>query len=77
MINMSYCRFENTVSALNEILEAIEDGEYLLNSKGELCTSDGYLVSRQEQRAFQDMAALCSYMTGAIERFEEEEACYD
>lgn len=37
MVNMSYCRFYNTRLALNECLEAIQNGENLSDAEMDAC----------------------------------------
>ncbi len=54
-INMSYCRFQNTSSAMKECLNALEDGEGL---------------SREEQRAFQQLHRMAQRL---VDDYEEDE----
>ena len=70
MTNMSYCRFENTASDLQDcfyaIEEAIENGknlEQFLNT----------LSSSFEQSAFHNLIRLCDKIQGAVEELENNE----
>ena len=60
MINMSYCRFNNTNLALNECLDAIQDGEKLSDSEMDCC-----------KRMFKNFIKFC-YDNGIIEDEIEE-----
>lgn len=48
MANMSYCRFRNTSSDLDDCLEALNNGESLSEEEYRACTS-----------MFQDFIAFC------------------
>ena len=65
MANMSYCRFHNTKLALQDCIEVLlgEHENYLNKSK----------LSREEQRAYENMKELCQNFLDATEEFEERE----
>ena len=48
MINMSYCRFENTYRALQECFEALDEGNTLSESEAKYC-----------KRLFRDTLDFC------------------
>jgi hypothetical protein len=58
MPNMSYCRFENTVSDMQDCINAIEDGD----------TSD---LSRSEIRALEEFLDLAREITNLEYEIEE------
>ena len=58
MPNMSYCRFENTVSDMQDCINAIEDGD----------TSD---LSRSEIRALEEFLDLAREITNLEYDIEE------
>ena len=58
MPNMSYCRFENTVSDMRDCISAIEDGD----------TSD---LSRSEIRALEEFLDLAREITNLEYDIEE------
>jgi hypothetical protein len=58
MPNMSYCRFENTVSDMRDCISAIEDGD----------TSD---LSRSEIRALEEFLDLAREITNLEYNIEE------
>lgn len=60
MANMSYCRFRNTSSDLDDCLEALNNGESLSEEEYRACTS-----------MFQDFIAFC-YEEGIIEDADGE-----
>lgn len=70
MANMSYCRFENTASDLNDCLgaieEAIEDGMSLKAFHASLSSDD-------ERHAFRRLISLCDKIQGAVEELENNE----
>lgn len=60
MVNMNYCRFNNTKIALNECLEAIQCGEKLSDDEMKCC--------KQMFRSFIDFC----YESGIIEDEDDE-----
>jgi hypothetical protein len=65
MSNMSYCRFHNTASALQDCVEVLlGESEHYPNKKS---------LSREEQRAYENMKELCESFLSATEEFEERE----
>lgn len=61
MANMSYCRMENTARALQDCVDAINDGEY---TPGEMSSS--------ELRGLEDIVELAEYITNQLEYTIEE-----
>lgn len=60
--NMSYCMCENTLAALNQVLEAMrEEGPAFLKEMG-----------REERRAFQELFNACEDFLTASEELEDE-----
>ena len=53
MSNMSYCRFENTASDLQDCLDAVEE---LINYNGK--NSYGVVLNESEKEAFDEMIEL-------------------
>ncbi len=53
MSNMSYCRFENTASDLQDCLDAVEE---LINYNGK--NSYGEVLNESEKEAFDEMIEL-------------------
>jgi len=60
--NMSYCMCENTMSAMHQVLNAMEDRgvEFLQN------------LSRSERRAFQELFIACEAFVDLSEQLTEE-----
>ena len=61
MANMSYCRFENTLLALQDCYGALEDGE-----TGDMCP--------EEARAMKQLIKLCGDLH---EEFKDEDVITD
>lgn len=61
---MSYCMFENTVSAMRQILDAMVEAE----SKADLD------LNKYEQRAYRDLKDMCEEIVHEIERLEDVES---
>ena len=59
--NMSYCMFENTVSAMRQILEALSEAD----------TKADLNFNQYEQRAYRDLKDICEEIVHEIERLEE------
>ena len=76
MANMSYCRFENTASDLDDCLGAIEEAIENGMSLKEFHKS---LSSDYERHAFRKLVSLCDKIQGAVEELEcnEEESVVD
>ena len=60
--NMSYCMFENTVSAMRQILETLTEAE----RKADLN------LNKYEQSAYRDLKDMCEEIIHEVERLEEE-----
>jgi hypothetical protein len=59
--NMSYCMFENTVSAMRQILEALVKAD----TKADLD------LNQYEQQAYRNLKDMCEEIVYEIERLEE------
>jgi len=71
MINMSYCRFENTNRAMQEIMSAIAEGEHSTNDEGQLVDQDGEVASRREQQAFEEMICTAEALIDVLCELQE------
>ncbi|WP_347851757.1 hypothetical protein [Planktomarina sp.] len=74
MSNMSYCRFENTASDLQDCLDAVEE---LINYNGK--NSYGEVLNESEKEAFDEMIELtgqfnnlATRVAGLVEREYEK-----
>lgn len=65
--NMSYCMFQNTVSAMNQILQVIDDAKL---EDGVVDFFDG--LSRQEQRNLQHLYDQCQQFMAEVENMSEQ-----
>jgi len=59
--NMSYCMFENTTNAMRQILEALNDADYV----------EDLNLNQYEKPAYNKLGRLCEEIIHAIERLEE------
>ena len=59
--NMSYCMFENTTMAMRQILEALNDADYV----------EDLDLNQYEKPAYSKLGRLCEEIIHAIERLEE------
>ena len=59
--NMSYCMFENTVSAMRQILEALNEADTKADLK----------LNQYEQQAYRNLKNMCEKIVYEIERLEE------
>jgi len=59
--NMSYCMCENTLSALQQVLEAMQEGPEFLED-----------MSREERFAFDDLFRACEEFVQNAEELVEE-----
>ena len=70
MGNLSYCRFENTASALQDCLDAVET---MLDHKGK--NEYGEALYGSEKAAFEEMIELCdnfsNYANTVLEQYGE------
>jgi len=70
MGNLSYCRFENTASALQDCLDAVET---MLDHKGK--NEYGEALYGPEKAAFEEMIELCdnfsNYANTVLEQYGE------
>ena len=62
MANMSYCRFYNTASDLQNCIDAIESGEY----------GYGKDISEMELRGLSDLFELANYLVNDLQYDVEE-----
>ena len=73
MVNMSYCRFHNTASALKEcfedVMEAIDEGMTLQQFRESLSSDESY--------SFDRLMALVEDMVEAKDQFEYNEGMKD
>ena len=60
--NMSYCQCENTLSALHQVLNNMEDGGAEFVQR----------MSREERRAFQELFNACEAFLELSEQIQEE-----
>ena len=58
---MSYCMFENTVSAMRQILEALVKADTKADLK----------LNQYEQQAYRNLKDMCEEIVYEIERLEE------
>ena len=65
--NMSYCMFENTVSAMRQILEALSEAD----------TKADLNLNQYEQRAYQNLKEMCEEIVYEIERLEDAEGDFE
>ena len=70
MANMSYCRFENTATDLQDCIYALE--EALENGKT-MKEFHRSLSSSYEQSAFRRLMSLCEEIQAAVNELEEAE----
>ncbi len=61
--NMSYCMCENTVAAMRQVMEAMEDSGSLTESVSEM--------SREERLAFQELFNLCESFINLTEDMDD------
>lgn len=61
-INMSYCMFENTVTAMKEMKEKMWEEDF-----------DPNTLSKYERRAYDELYDLIDSIQGAMEAVEERE----
>ena len=66
MANMSYCRFENTYSDLNDCVNALEEIVY-----------DGETISTREWRYAKRMRELCERFIEALDEIDESRIVFD
>jgi len=65
--NMSYCMFQNTVGAMNQILEAIDEAKM---GDGVLDFFDG--MGRAERRSLQHLYDQCQQFMSEIDNLSEQ-----
>lgn len=67
MPNMSYCRFENTVSDIRDCMAALDEHNYNLNELIKTASS------RYEARAMKEFVELCKEIAANFEDGDDEE----
>ena len=70
MANMSYCRFENTASDLDDCLSAMQEA---LDEGVSLSAFHKSLSSSYEKHSFRKLIALCEEIVNTAEQMEELE----
>ena len=70
MANMSYCRFENTTSDLDDCLSVLQEA---LDEGVSLKDFHKSLSSEYERRALRRMIAICEEIVNTTEQMEELE----
>lgn len=71
MPSMSYCRLENLQKDIDDILGAITDGEYVINSNGGLSDQYGDAYSNYEIRACKNLPALLRELANELENLTQ------
>lgn len=68
-MNMSYCMHENTMTALQQVITAMDEGCEELGNMAEYIKS----LSRSERRHFMELVDACRDFVNTVDEVEDQE----